>query len=859
LQPSLVFSAVPDAVFRPEHPAAPFAVEHGQVTHSEPEGSGLQATRLAFIDQELVADLSFGEWIDCHAQRVSRGGARIWRGAGRGVEFGHGRRARSMRRTTSRGSRHSTNGARRTSRAARSRPARTKRATRPHLTRRQGREITGVLLILVALLGVLALASNAGSILTGLREWLTATFDRAWFVPVAAALGLGAYLLWPRAPRPRPVDIVSGAVAVISLVGIFGLLGRGGSVGLGIDDAATQVFGHVGAWAVLVALLVIGLIVTVHFSPGALLATVVATGRAAYAERTRLENLVSPPAPAKSKESKEPKAAPATRDELAKSAASFAAPPAALEPAKPWEMEEGGDEPTPKSASKVENDSGDEPSAAPALRVVAELEDDLPEIDWKLPSITLLDTVTARRERMADEIKRNVKIIESTLETFGVACKVVGVNPGPAVTQYELQPGPGVQVKRITALQNDLSLALAAAPLRIEAPIPGKAAVGIEVPNKSASLVTIREVLETAAFREGTNKLALGLGNDVSGQSIIADLTRMPHLLIAGATGQGKSVCINALITSLLFQVTPEHMRLLLIDPKRVELTGYNGLPHLALPVLVESHQAAAALRWAVAEMDRRYKMFSAEGVRNIAAYNDKATQKLARQLPYIVIVIDELADLMMVAAGEIEELICRIAQLARAVGIHLIIATQRPSTDIITGLIKANIPSRIAFAVGSQVDSRVILDSGGAEKLLGRGDMLYQPVDAGKPTRIQGAFVSDPEVEGVVNFWKSQGGPRYMEEILEEGVGTEWERGETTERKLDPLFARAARAVAAEGSASVSLVQRKFNVGYSRAGRIVDQLAEHHVVGSYQGSKSREVLMTLPDVDDLLERLGLE
>jgi S-DNA-T family DNA segregation ATPase FtsK/SpoIIIE len=460
---------------------------------------------------------------------------------------------------------------------------------------------------------------------------------------------------------------------------------------------------------------------------------------------------------------------------------------------------------------------------------------------------------------MADEIKRNVKIIESTLETFGVACKVVGVNPGPAVTQYELQPGAGVQVKRITALQNDLSLALAAAPLRIEAPIPGKAAVGIEVPNKSASLVTIREVLETAAFREGTNKLALGLGNDVSGQSIVADLTRMPHLLIAGATGQGKSVCINALITSLLFQVTPDHLRLLLIDPKRVELTGYNGLPHLALPVLVESHQAAAALRWAVAEMDRRYKLFSSESVRNIAAYNEKATQKQARPLPYVVIVIDELADLMMVAAGEIEELICRIAQLARAVGIHLIIATQRPSTDIITGLIKANIPSRIAFAVGSQVDSRVILDTGGAEKLLGRGDMLYQPVDAGKPTRIQGAFVSDPEVEGVVNFWKSQGGPRYMEEILEEGPGTEWAGERREERKLDPLFARSARAVAAEGSASVSLVQRKFNVGYSRAGRIVDQLAENHVVGSYQGSKSREVLMTLPDVDELLERLGLE
>jgi DNA segregation ATPase FtsK/SpoIIIE-like protein len=762
-----------------------------------------------------------------------------------------------MRRTTTRSSRHSTNGARRAA-SSRSRSARSKRSTRPRLTPRQGREIAGVFLILAALLSILAIASSEGSALSGIRNWLLTTFDHALFVPVIGALAIGAYLLWPKAPKPRPVDVVSGTVAIVSLIGLFGLLAAGGSVGRGVDRVVEQVVGTVGAWVLLTAGLVIGLIVTIHFSPGALVATIVKAVRAAFAERNRLERLVSPPGSAQVSAPK-PNGASKTAA-LARSAASFAAPPSAVETAPLWEVEEptegqGGANPAPAAIAAVRERSPD----APLMHVVAEPEDDVPEIDWKLPSITLLDTVTARRERMADEIKRNVKIIESTLETFGVACKVVGVNPGPAVTQFELQPGPGVQVKRITALQNDLSLALAAAPLRIEAPIPGKAAVGIEVPNKSASLVTIREVLETAAFREGTRALALGLGNDVSGASIVADLTRMPHLLIAGATGQGKSVCINALITSLLFQVTPEHMRLLLIDPKRVELTGYNGLPHLALPVLVEAHQAAAALRWAVAEMDRRYKLFSAEGVRNIAGYNEKAVQKLAREIPYIVIVIDELADLMMVAAGEIEELICRIAQLARAVGIHLVIATQRPSTDIITGLIKANIPSRIAFAVGSQVDSRVILDSGGAEKLLGRGDMLYQPVDAGKPTRIQGAFVSDPEVEAVVNFWKSQGAPHFMEEILEEGAGTEWEGGHSSERKLDPLFARAARAVAAEGAASVSLVQRKFNVGYSRAGRIVDQLAENHVVGGYQGSKSREVMMNLPDVDELLERLGIE
>jgi DNA segregation ATPase FtsK/SpoIIIE, S-DNA-T family len=756
-----------------------------------------------------------------------------------------------MRRTTSRSS--SRSGSRR---GSSSRSKRSKRAARPRLSSLQVREILGVLFILAALLGLLGILSHADSILGGIRDGMLNAFGVAWVVPVVAAIALGAYLLWPKAPRPRMIDVVAGVVAVASLVGIFGLAAHaGGAVGRDIDGALAGPFTEVGAWALLIAGLVIGLIVTVHFSPGALIASAFNAASAARAEGARMRDLIAAPTAEKTRPAK---AADTSPDQLTRSAVSFATAPAPKEQPSLWEI----DEPEPVEERKPERQAEpveERPQLAPVMRVVAEPEDDLPEIEWKLPAITLLDTVTARRERMADEIKRNVRVIESTLQQFGVEAKVIGVNPGPAVTQFEIQPGAGVQVKRITALQNDLSLQLAAAPLRIEAPIPGKSAVGIEVPNKSASLVTIREVIETAAFREGTNKLALGLGNDVSGQSIVADLTRMPHLLIAGATGQGKSVCINALITSLLFQVTPDHLRMLLIDPKRVELTGYNGLPHLALPVLVESHQAAAALRWAVAEMDRRYKLFSSEGVRNIAAYNEKAAHKLARSLPYVVIVIDELADLMMVAAGEIEELICRIAQLARAVGIHLIIATQRPSTDIITGLIKANIPSRIAFAVGSQVDSRVILDAGGAEKLLGRGDMLYQPVDAGKPTRIQGAFVSDQEVEGVVNFWKSQGGPRYMEEILEEGAVPDWDGDRREERKLDPLFARSARAVAAEGAASVSLVQRKFNVGYSRAGRIVDQLAEHRVIGGYQGSKSREVLMTLPDVDELLERLGIE
>src|SRR6266567_2718324 len=423
-----------------------------------------------------------------------------------------------MRRTTSRSS--SRSGSRR---GSSSRSKRSKRAARPRLSSLQVREILGVLFILAALLGLLGILSHADSILGAIRDGMLTAFGVAWVVPVVAAIALGAYLLWPKAPRPRTIDVVAGVVAVASLVGLFSLAAHaGGAVGRNIDAALAGPFTIPGAWALLMAGLVIGLIVTVHFSPGAVIASAFGAASAARAEGARMRNLIAAPTAEKTKPAK---AGASSSDQLTRSAASFATAPA--------------------------------PKEQPSLWEIAEPEDDLPEIEWKLPAITLLDTVTARRERMADEIKRNVRVIESTLQQFGVEAKVIGVNPGPAVTQYEVQPGAGVQVKRITSLQNDLSLQLAAAPLHIEAPIPGKSAVGIEVPNKSASLVTIREVIETAAFRAGTNVLALGLGNDVSGQSIVADLTRMPHLLIAGATGQGKSVCINALITSLLFQVTP--------------------------------------------------------------------------------------------------------------------------------------------------------------------------------------------------------------------------------------------------------------------------------------------------------------
>jgi S-DNA-T family DNA segregation ATPase FtsK/SpoIIIE len=726
-----------------------------------------------------------------------------------------------------------------------------------------------VILLGAAILALVAMVTRGAAPLSHqLEVALLAGFGWGWELPLAGVGALGFLLVWPRARPPRASGLAATLVAGLAVLGLLSLASRsGGSSGQAVSGTVAGLLGVPGAAVLLTAALLLGLIVAFRFSPGGMLLGAAAALRVGYQERQRVNALVA--RARRPQHSVEARSLPPASGPIAAPAPPPGATPVRLheEPA----VEGQGEAQTPvwaqESVADLERKGRPQPiseagsSDAPVIRVVAEPEDEPPQIDWQLPSLSLLDSVTARRERMQDEIKRNVKLIEATLDTFGVNTKVIGVNPGPAVTQYEVQPGPGVQVKRITALQHDLELALAAAPLRIEAPIPGKSAVGIEVPNRSASLVTIREVLGSPAFRPAGSSLALALGNDVSGQAITGDLTRMPHLLIAGATGQGKSVCVNAIISSLLFQATPERLRLILIDPKRVELSGFNGLPHLAVPVIVEPHQAAASLRWAVAEMDRRYRLLSAEGVRNIQAYNEKAAAQSARPLPFVVIVIDELADLMMVAAGEIEELVCRIAQLARAVGIHLVIATQRPSTDIITGLIKANIPSRIAFAVGSQVDSRVILDSGGAEKLLGRGDMLYQPVDAGKPTRIQGAFISDAEVNGLVSFWTSQGEARYMDEVLENTAVGEWEAGGAGggERRLDPLFARAARAVAAEGGASVSLVQRKFNVGYSRAGRIVDQLADHRVVGAYQGSKSREVLMNLPDVDELLEHLGLE
>ncbi|HVB14068.1 MAG TPA: DNA translocase FtsK [Candidatus Dormibacteraeota bacterium] len=505
--------------------------------------------------------------------------------------------------------------------------------------------------------------------------------------------------------------------------------------------------------------------------------------------------------------------------------------------AAPEAVEVGGT-PVPAEESAEPADSSQEP-------------DEEPEPNWVLPSVDLLDSASGKRERLRDEIRSRIRTIESTLANFGVQCKVMGVNAGPTVTQYELQPAPGVPVRKVLIYQPDLSMALAA-PIRIQAPIPGKSAIGIEVPNKAAQLVTLKEVVQAPTFNSVKSKLAVALGADVSGHPVMGDLAGMPHLLIAGTTGSGKSVCINAILAGLLLQSTPHDLRLILVDPKRVELSNFSGLPHLLVPVLVDADPAVAALRWSVMEMEQRYKLFAGHGARNITNFNERAPQLGLRTLPKIVIVIDELADLMMVAANEIEDLICRIAQLARAVGIHLIVATQRPSADIITGLIKANIPSRIAFAVSSGVDSRVILDEMGAEKLLGRGDMLYLPIDAGKALRLQGAYVSDRELDQLIGWWKAQGRPQYQEEILQ-AAALAPALGDPALRR-DVLFERAGRIVIGEQRGAASLLQRKLNVGYTRAARLIDQLSDARVVGPFEGSKSREVLMNLAELEQMLD-----
>ncbi len=467
-----------------------------------------------------------------------------------------------------------------------------------------------------------------------------------------------------------------------------------------------------------------------------------------------------------------------------------------------------------------------------------------------MPPLTLLNPAKAKTNNNRDEIIENVKTLEVTLKNFGVDAKVTEVTKGPAITMYEVLPAPGVKVSKIVNLTDDIALALAASQIRIIAPIPGKSAIGIEIPNKDTTMVTAREVFESDEFRKTDSKLSFALGKEITGKTMVADLAKMPHLLIAGSTGSGKSVCVNTIINSILFNAKPDEVKLLMIDPKVVELSHYNGIPHLILPVVVDPKKASIALNWAVNEMGNRYKTFAEHVVKDINSYNRKAETQPElnlEKMPKIVILVDELADLMMAAPNQVEDAICRLAQMARAAGIHLIVATQRPSVDVITGLIKANIPSRIAFAVSSQIDSRTILDMAGAEKLLGKGDMLFYPLGANKPVRIQGAFLADSEVEDIVEFVKKQvDGVEYQEEILADVPET------ASAMEADELLKDAVELVVETGQASISMLQRKFRVGYNRAARLVDQMEERGIVGPSLGSKPREVLLTRLELEQL-------
>lgn len=525
---------------------------------------------------------------------------------------------------------------------------------------------------------------------------------------------------------------------------------------------------------------------------------------------------------------------------------------------KPIQPDLSGDTSSPNenaAASKEQSPESASPAASDLDHSVSE--EAKPVKAYQYPPITLLNPPQDHGNRdLSIELRGNAELLVDTLKSFGVQTRVVDISRGPTVTRYELQPSAGVKISKITGLADDIALNLASAGVRIEAPIPNKAAVGIEVPNKETEIVTMREIIDTKMFREAKSKLTVALGRDISGHEVCFDIAKMPHMLIAGATGSGKSVCINAILMSILYKASPSEVKLLLVDPKVVELGVYNGIPHLLVPVVTDPRKAAGALGWAVTEMLNRYKLFADSSVRDIKGYNEMAAQQSMEQMPEIVIIIDELADLMMAAPNEVEDAICRLAQMARAAGMHLIIATQRPSVDVITGVIKANIPSRIAFSVSSQVDSRTIIDSGGAEKLLGKGDMLFFPMGMPKPTRLQCCFVSDKEVEAVVDYIKHSGeSAEYDDAILDEidrqaeasankkGKKSEEETGGSEE--VDPLLDKAIEVVIESGQASTSYLQRRLKVGYSRAARIIDQMEQKGVIGPFEGSKPRAVLMT--------------
>ncbi|PIU63276.1 MAG: cell division protein FtsK [Armatimonadetes bacterium CG07_land_8_20_14_0_80_40_9] len=695
-------------------------------------------------------------------------------------------------------------------------------------------EIVGIALLSLSILSYLSLLLTPQS---GALGRLFSSFLRegfgwvSYFIPLTFAI-LGLYLVWQKSLRLYQFSRKSFGLVLLFL-SLFPLLhliasqglsgeelikiakeGRGG----GIIGALTSLyllknFGRIGSYVLVISLILIATSLTFSTSLSSLLRFLQLTFKKVLPHLKSFKDVLG-------KGIKKLSSLRLPKKNLLSNPVEEVLPPPSEE------LEEDG-------ASKEE-----ERVPLPEKRRGVLPEEQVKSPTYQLPPLSLLKAKNFPSSVQEGLIKEQKDKILETLGDFGIEAEIEEISSGPRITRYELKPSAGVKVREVVNLADDLALHLAAAPIRVEAPIPGKSAVGIEVPNKSKSIVYLKELIEEVPLLEKVkSKLFFGLGKSIAGENKIADLTRMPHLLIAGATGSGKSVCINSIIASFLFKAKPDEIKFLIIDPKRVELTLYNDIPHLVCPVVIDAKMSALSLELMVKKMDERYEMFAQSGVRNIEGYNNKEEKKL----PYILIIIDELADLMFQTALEVEKNICRLAQLSRATGIHLIIATQRPSVNVITGLIKANIPSRISFAVASQTDSRTILDMNGAERLLGEGDMLFLPIEDSKPTRLQGAFINEKETKSLVDFWKRQAEPEYEEDFLNLAPP---EKGGDEEIEIDDeLFREAVDIIMSEGQASVSMLQRKLKIGYARAGRLIDLMEKQGIIGPSLGSKPREVL----------------
>ena len=721
-----------------------------------------------------------------------------------------------------------------------------------------------VLLVLGAVILIGLVLQGRGALTDWILNVIAPWFGSGrWLLPLIL-IGLGIWLEragsvragWPRTLAGSAVAFTA-TLALIALLADAGILGdrSGGRIGSALATFVGRLVSPPGAFVVFVGILLAGLVVALDkpirelLAPfgrgarglGSALAAPAATAGAAAVEQARRARSEPTPTPGTGTGLRGGRAArevvrpeiPSPFEQPAQTSSVFAGPSPAPFTGERLTLFPDGAPTPPRSGAGA----GDVPGAgagrtapAPARR------------EYRLPPMTLLEDVAPRTSNAGMDHARNAKIIEGKLASFNIPSRVTRWSAGPVVTQYEVEPDPSIKVSRIEALADDLAMALAARTIRIEAPIPGKTVVGLEIPNMDFNVVAIRRILEDPDVAAIPSRIAFALGRDVAGHARAADLAKMPHLLIAGATGSGKSVMVNALITSLLMRATPDEVRMILVDPKRVELADYNGMPHLLVPVITEADRAKAALKWAVAEMEMRFRKFAGATARNITTYNETRADP-ADRLPYIVIIVDELADLMMRDGRTVEDPIVRLAQKARATGIHLVLATQRPSVNVVTGLIKANFPSRIAFAMASQIDSRTIIDAPGAEDLIGRGDMLFQPSDLPRPLRLQGVFVADREIRAVTAHWRAEAEPHYDLGIIEDDEDSTGSVDELADDDADRLLADAVGVVQEYDRASASLLQRRLKIGYARAARIIDQLEARGYIGTFDGSNARQVL----------------